>query len=81
MVSLFGKIFLPHLESLYPESEVDGIVPEHKSVIVLTEFPDGVVEAYIGPGHIKNFIETTIFRLLKHNLTVILACGFHMNGG
>ena len=54
MVSLFGKIFLPHLESLYPESEVDGIVPEHKSVIVLTEFPGGVVEAYIGPGHIKN---------------------------
>ena len=29
----------------------------------------------------ENFIETTIFRLLKHNLTVILACGFHMNGG
>ena len=53
MVSLFGNFFLPHLESLYPESEVDGIVPEHKSVIVLTEFPDGVVEAYIGPGHIK----------------------------
>ena len=38
MVSLFGKIFLPHFESLYPECEVDGIVSEYKSVIVLAEF-------------------------------------------